>query len=124
MELNFDIIVKRWEGFVTEVSKEKGLTLAPVIENLSLLELNGNKLSISLQDPQGKKTLEMNKNYLDTKTEHFFGKKIDLKISSKKQNVDENRAVESKKSAESNTNSELDSYEKVIIEELGGEKIN
>jgi len=124
MELNFESIVQRWEGFVTEVSKEKGLTLAPVIENLSLLELNGNKLSISLQDPQGKKTLEMNKNYLDTKTEHYFGKKIDLKISPKKQNVDEKRSVEIKKSAESQTESELDAYEKVIIEELGGEKIN
>ncbi len=124
VELNFENIVKRWEGFVSEISKEKGLTLAPVIENVNLIELNGNKLSISLQDPQGKKTLEMNKNYLDTKTEHYFGKKIDLKVSSKKQNFDENRAKEAKKSAESHTESELDSYEKVIIDELGGEKIN
>jgi hypothetical protein len=91
---------------------------------LNLIELNGNKLSISLQDPQGKKTLDMNKNYLDTKTEHYFGKKIDLKVSSKNQNFDENRTKEAKKSAESHTESELDSYEKVIIDELGGEKIN
>ena len=124
VELNFENIVKRWEGFVTEISKEKGLTLAPVIENVNLIELNGNKLSISLQDPQGKKTLDMNKNYLDTKTEHYFGKKIDLKVSPKKQNFDENKAKEVKKSAESHTESELDSYEKVIIDELGGEKIN
>ena len=124
VELNFENIVKRWEGFVTEISKEKGLTLAPVIENVNLIELNGNKLSISLQDPQGKKTLEMNKNYLDTKTEHYFGKKIDLKVSPKKQNFDQNKAKEVKKSAESHTESELDSYEKVIIDELGGEKIN
>ena len=66
----------------------------------------------------------MNKNYLDTKTEHFFGKKIDLKVSSKKQNFDENSVKEVKKSDESLTESELDSYEKVIIKELGGEKIN
>jgi len=124
MELNFDSIVKRWEGFVTEVSKEKGLTLAPVIENLNLIELNGNELSISLQDPQGKKTLKMNKNYLDTKTEHYFGKKINLTVSSKVKNFDENRVKEAKKSAESPTESELDSYEKIIINELGGEKIN
>ncbi len=124
VELNFENIVKRWEGFVSEISKEKGLTLAPVIENVNLIELNGNKLSISLQDPQGKKTLEMNKNYLDTKTEHYFGKKIDLKVSSKNQNFDENKAKEVKKSAESHTESEPDSYEKVIIDELGGEKIN
>jgi len=124
MELHFDNIVKRWEGFVTEISEEKGLTLAPVIENLNLIELNGNKLSISLQDPHGKKTLEMNKNYLDTKTEHYFGKKIDLTVSSKIKNFDGNRAKEAKKSAESHTESELDSYEKIIINELGGEKIN
>jgi len=124
VELNFENIVKRWEGFVTEISKDKGLALAPVIKNLNLIELNGNKLSISLQDPQGKKTLDMNKNYLDTKTEHYFGKKIDLKVSSKNQNFDENRTKETKKSAESHTESELDSYEKVIIDELGGEKIN
>jgi DNA polymerase-3 subunit gamma/tau len=124
MELNFDNIIKRWEGFVTEISEEKGLTLAPVIENLKLVELNGNKLSILLQDPDGKKTLEMNKKYLDTKTEHYFGKKIDLKVSSKKQNFDENSTKEVKKSTESHTESELDSYEKVIIDELGGEKIN
>ncbi len=66
----------------------------------------------------------MNKKYLDTKTEHYFGKKIDLKISSKKQNFNENSTKEVKKSAESHTESELDSYEKVIINELGGEKIN
>jgi DNA polymerase-3 subunit gamma/tau len=124
VELNFENIVKKWEGFVTEISKDKGLALAPVIKNLNLIELNGNKLSISLQDPQGKKTLDMNKNYLDTKTEHYFGKKIDLKVSSKNQNFDENRTKEAKKSAESHTESELDSYEKVIINELGGEKIN
>ena len=124
VELNFENIVKRWEGFVTEISKDKGLALAPVIKNLNLIELNGNKLSISLQDPQGKKTLDMNKNYLDTKTEHYFGKKIDLKVSSKNQNFDENRTKEAKKSAESHTESELDSHEKVIIDELGGEKIN
>jgi DNA polymerase-3 subunit gamma/tau len=124
VELNFENIVKKWEGFVTEISKDKGLALAPVIKNLNLIELNGNKLSISLQDPQGKKTLDMNKNYLDTKTEHYFGKKIDLKVSSKNQNFDENRTKEAKKSAESHTESELDSYEKVIINDLGGEKIN
>lgn len=124
MELNFDNIVKRWEEFVAEINKEKGLTLAPVIENLNLIELNGNKLSISLQDQQGEKTLEMNKSYLDTKTEDFFGKRIDLKISSNKQVFDKNRAKEVKISSESHTKSELDSYENVIINELGGEKIN
>jgi DNA polymerase-3 subunit gamma/tau len=124
MELNFDNIVKRWEGFVTEISKEKGLTLAPVIENLNLIELNGNKLTISLHDSQEKKTLKMNKKYLDAKTEQYFGKKIDFTVSSKVKNFDENRVKEAKKSAESHTESELDSYEKVIIDELGGEKIN
>ena len=124
MELNFDNIVKRWEGFVTEISKEKGLTLAPVIENLNLIELKGNKLSISLHDSQEKKTLKMNKKYLDAKTEQYFGKKIDLTVSSKVKNFDEKSVKEAKKSAESHTESELDSYEKVIIDELGGEKIN
>ena len=124
VELNFDNIVKRWEGFVTEISKEKGLALAPVIENLKLIELKGNKLTISLQEPQEEKTLEMNKNYLDKKTEHYFGRKIDLKVSSKKQNLDDKRTKETKKSTESYTRSELDSYENVIINELGGEKIN
>jgi len=124
VELNFDNIVKRWEGFVTEISKEKGLALAPVIENLKLIELNGNKLSISLLEPQEEKTLEMNKNYLDKKTEHYFGRKIDLKVSSKKQNFDDKSTKKDKKSTESNTGSELDSYESVIINELGGEKIN
>ena len=124
MELNFDNIVKTWEGFVTEISKEKGLTLAPVIENLNLIELNGNKLSISLCDSQEKKTLKMNKKYLDAKTEQYFGKKIDLTVSLKVQNFDEKSVKEAKKSAEFHTESELDSYEKVIIDELGGEKIN
>ena len=124
MELKFDNIVKTWEGFVTEISKEKGLTLAPVIENLNLIELNGNKLSISLHDSQEKKTLNMNKKYLDAKTEQYFGKKIDLTVSSKVKNFNEKSIKEAKKSAESHTESELDSYEKVIIDELGGEKIN
>ena len=100
MELNFDNIVKRWEGFVTEISKEKGLALAPVIENLKLIELNGNKLSISLLEPQEEKTLEMNKNYLDKKTEHYFGRKIDLTVSSKKQNFDDKSTKEARKSTE------------------------
>ena len=74
--------VSKWNGFVTEISKEKGLTLAPVIENLNLIELNGNKLSISLKDSEAQKTLEMNKSYLDSKTEEYFGKKIVLSVSS------------------------------------------
>jgi DNA polymerase-3 subunit gamma/tau len=123
-ELNFENIVKRWEGFVTEISKEKGLTLAPVIENLNLMELNGNKLSISLHNLQDKNTLKMNKKYLDEKTEQYFGKKIDITVSSKVKNIEEKSDNEVRKPTESHSESELDSYEKVIIEELRGEKIN
>ncbi len=119
-ELNLKNIFDKWNGFVTEISKEKGLTLAPVIENLNLIELNGNKLSISLKDSEAQKTLEMNKSYLDSKTEEYFGKKIVLSVSS---DVIKNTKTK-KKSANSLKNPDLNSHEKVIINELGGEKIS
>jgi len=117
-ETDFDGIINKWNDFVNVVTSEKGLVLAPALEKLKLLSLNGINLHYTIPDELDKNTIEMHQKYLENKSDEFFG--IRLKLNFK----DSQEIVESKHNKEIPVKkSSGNEYENFIINELGGEKI-
>jgi len=117
-EINFDNIVNKWRSFVDFIGLEKGLTLAPALQGFNLISLSGNRLRFSTNDEQDKKLFEMHANYIEKKSEEFFGKRLKFNWSSEDVKI---KKTESKPSAK--FGSSADPFEEVILNELGGEKI-
>ncbi len=117
-EINFDNIVKKWKSFVDFISLEKGLTLAPALQGFNLISLAGNKLLFSATNEQDKKLFEIHENYIEKKSEEFFGKRLKFNWSKAKNKVQSSGSIPSDK-----LQTTTDPFEEVIINELGGEKI-
>jgi DNA polymerase-3 subunit gamma/tau len=117
-EINFDNIVNKWKGFVDFISLEKGLTLGPALQGFNLISLAGNKLLFSGTDEQDKKLFEMHENYIEKKSEEFFGKRLKFNWSKAKTEIQSSESTPSSK-----LQTTKDPFEEVIINELGGEKI-
>lgn len=82
--ISFTSVLNGWSDFVTSVSSEKGLIFGPFVQEIQLLSLEGNKLIISSPDPDGNRILSNHEEYIQKKTNEFFGKKLKFEI---KQNV-------------------------------------
>jgi DNA polymerase-3 subunit gamma/tau len=117
-EINFDYIVDKWKSFADFISREKGLTLAPALRDFNLISLSGNKLRLSTADEQDQKLFEMHENYIMKKSEEFFGKRIKFIWSGEKSKI---QTGMTKSPAALQT--PADPFEKIILHELGGEKI-
>ncbi|HEY7750648.1 MAG TPA: DNA polymerase III subunit gamma/tau, partial [Ignavibacteriaceae bacterium] len=120
-ELDFDDVVKKWEGFIEEINKEKAFILAPIMQKINLLSMKGNHLNVMFDDAQNQKTFEMNEKYIETKSEIYFGKRLKFDLyngetSGTKNTSDENSQPKKKPS-------HADAYEQIIINELGGQKL-
>jgi len=126
-EVNFDTVVSKWQYFIDEVSDEKGLTLGPAIKSLQVQSLSGNKLSVFSDDSEIKKTIELNNKYLEIKSETIFGKRLLFQIShqfdANKQEV-KNYIPKNKDTTNEKQKKFDDPYEEIIVNELGGIKIN
>ncbi len=122
-EFGFEAIKQKWQLFVDEVSKERGLTLGPAINSIRINSLNGNKLLVSSSLPDILKTIELNKKYLEDKSEKIFGKRIQINfseagVSGEPEVMQQNRTEPVPKKEKSD-----DPLENYIINELGGVKI-
>lgn len=125
-EGSFSTITAKWQRFLDEISGEKGLTLAPAVQSLNLHSIEGNNLSVSSNYADIEKTLEINRKYIEQKSEIVFGKRLNLIFSSKlisKQKNDDTIVEQDKSLKSSKTESSEDPYEDVIINELGGKLI-
>jgi DNA polymerase-3 subunit gamma/tau len=80
-ELQFESITDKWQYFLDEISKDRGLTLSPALKSLKLHSLSGNKLSVSSNIKDIKKTIELNKGYLEIKSKTVFGKRLHILFS-------------------------------------------
>jgi DNA polymerase-3 subunit gamma/tau len=126
-EINFDTVISKWQYFIDEVSDEKGLTLGPAIKSLQVQSISGNKLSVFSDYSQIEKTIGLNNKYLENKSETIFGKRLVFQIShqfgANKQAVDQS-IQKSKKTDKEKEKKFDDPYEEIIVNELGGIKIN
>ncbi len=125
-EFNLEFVSNKWQFFIDEISNERGLTLGPAVNSLELQSLSGNQLNVSSNISEIKRTIELNKKYLEKKSENIFGKRLRITIS-----TNPARAIKyEKKSTKLNDDNSitktapLDPYEDVIINELGGIKVN
>jgi len=126
-EIDFDRIISKWGYFIDEVSGEKGLTLGPAIKSLQVQSLLGNKLNVFSDYSDIQKTIELNNKYLEIKSEAIFGKRLIFQISNqfnaKKQAV--NHSIPKSKNTTNEEQKKFDDpYEQIIVNELGGIKIN
>jgi DNA polymerase-3 subunit gamma/tau len=125
-ELQFESITDKWQYFLDEISKDRGLTLSPALNSLKLHSLSGNKLSVSSNIRDIKKTIELNKGYLEIKSKTVFGKRLRFLFSTDKAEGDigvldsekyEEELVQKKSTAKG------DSLEDFIVNELKGVQI-
>jgi DNA polymerase-3 subunit gamma/tau len=126
-EINFDTVISKWQFFIDEVSGEKGLTLGPAIKSLQVQSISGNKLRVFSDYAQIEKTIELNNKYLEIKSETIFGKRLIFQFLSQfdanKQAAD--RTIQKSKIRANKKEKKIDDpYEEIIVNELGGVKIN
>jgi DNA polymerase III subunit gamma/tau len=113
-DFSFDSIVKKWDVFISSIMTDKKFFLMPYIGKLELINLDGNKLKVFLNDAEGKKSFSLDREYIGKKTAEIFGKKLTFQFEDHGSN-----------------NIKPDKEEKVIndplvdliISELGGEEI-
>ena len=124
-ELNFENIVNKWQGFIDMINKEKALILAPVMGSIDLLSLSGNHLVVSLVDPHNRKTFEMHEKYIENKSEFYFGKRLKFELSAVQppSNTSKNTGTVENKSVNQKSLETPDPYEQIIVNELGGQKL-
>lgn len=120
-DFSFDDIITRWENFIESINIEKGLTLGPALKNFNLISLTDNNLYFSTEKAEDLNTFRLNEKYLTKKSEEFFGRRFNFLISSQKSVRKDTNQTEIKAKSE-NLSSE-DTYEDIIINTLGGEKI-
>jgi len=119
-DFGYETVMNKWQYFIEEISGERGLTLGPAINSLKLQSLSGNQLNVSSNFSNIDKTIEINRKYLETKSELVFGKRLQIFITapSKKEETTEEIPEKRKKEIVSE-----DPFENIIVNELGGVKI-
>jgi DNA polymerase-3 subunit gamma/tau len=98
----------------------------PIKETLSGIQsdlnFDGVNLQLESSDPNTESSLLLHQEYIDKKSRDFFGKKISLRFGSGSKPQAQAKSDKSQKTVKSSQN--LDPYEKIIIEDLGGLEIN
>ncbi|NWF49294.1 MAG: DNA polymerase III subunit gamma/tau [Ignavibacteriaceae bacterium] len=124
-ELNFESILQNWQGLVSAINNEKGLTLGPYVSRLKLISLSGNNLSYHLDDPAGQSLLDFNKEYITQKIHEVFGKRLTLQLAPLTQKKPENETEKNLKPKKNTKSTDSqDPYIDLIINELGGESVD
>lgn len=133
-DINLDTIYTKWESFVNSVLDDKGLTLGPFLPIVKVVSLEGNKLSINLNDPHGKDVIAYNNEFLSSKAEEIFGKKLIFSFTDERSSIKENSSESGNKKNLNQTSppssekknlpiKEKDPLIETIINELGGEEL-
>ncbi|MCL5028328.1 MAG: DNA polymerase III subunit gamma/tau [Bacteroidetes bacterium] len=125
---NFNTVVQKWAGFVESVCSEKGLIFGPVIKNIQLVGLEGNKLSVRCSDQHSKDIVNRNQDYISKKTLEYYGKKMSFNFADNQiKNEVELKSVTDNSLKAKSGNEKKDvpqnSFADAVINELGGEEI-
>ena len=124
-DLNFETITQKWQHFVNEVCSEKSFLLTPLFNNIRPVDFDGINLHLESADQTTESSLLLHKDYIDKKTKEFFGKKVNLKFGENIKSGQNPKTTDSLKTQKSSKSSKIpDQYEKIIIEELGGQEIH
>jgi DNA polymerase-3 subunit gamma/tau len=117
---NFDTLMNKWNGFVDSIKSERNLVFGPILNSLSPVGLDKNKIEVVIRDEYGKVIFEQNQDYISRKTYEIFGKKLGFTFILPPADV-----TNAEKNSETHLNrDDNDPIIKAIISELGGEEIN
>ena len=120
---DFSTIVNKWQDFINIINSERTLTLGQFVNNIKLLNLEGNKLNVFSDDSNAKETLKLNEDYITKKAHEHFGRKIIFQITENDIPAVK-KSVVKQKSEKNDNPEEKDPYISAIINDLGGEEIN
>lgn len=123
-EINFETITQKWQDFIAQVCTEKSFLLTPLFSNSQPLNFDGIQLNIGTPDEVTTSSLTLHEDYINKKSNEFFGKKIKVKFETREKSGSKKAPKKKENKAKLSDNSELqDPYEKIIKEELGGIEI-
>jgi len=120
-DFTIESVTGKWQNFLDTISVEKGLTLAPAVKSLNINSLSGNSLTVNSNFTDIEKTLEINREYLEEKSELVFGRRLKLICVdelAKKADDEEQEDKPEKKSPQKTPT--IDPYDDIITNELGG----
>jgi DNA polymerase-3 subunit gamma/tau len=124
-DLNFEMITQKWQSFVDDVCKEKSFLLTPLFNKIKPINFDGTNLHLESSDPATESSLRLHQEYIDKKSRDFFGKKVNIKFGADElPKTKSTTSKETKFTKSAKTSKILDPYEKIIIEDLGGQEIN
>lgn len=121
---NFDLIVSRWQNYIDSISAERSWTVAPIIKELKLIKLDGSALIVESAQPHAKLTLDQHQQFLSTKAQEHFGRKISFKLIEVEPPSAESSAESTEKPRVIPSPDINDPFHQAIITELGGKVIN
>jgi DNA polymerase-3 subunit gamma/tau len=116
---DFAAINEKWENFIDEVGKEKGLTLGPFLKFLQPHALKGNVLDITCTGKDAENIINMHLQFFDKISPKIFGRVLKFNLLESFSETKINRNKKDFSSAHEN-----DPYKQAIIEELGGHEID
>ncbi len=122
-DLNFESVVRKWAGFVEQVSSEKGLIFGPYIKSAKLVGIDGNKLKIYSEDSHFKDIIDRQQDYIAKKTQEYFGKKIFFQFSQDSTSDETVSSSVSDNNSKEENNENSDPYVNAILTELSGEEM-
>ena len=107
------------------MNSEKGLIFGPFIQDIKLLSLEGNRLFIFSDNPDGDKILSNHEEYFQKKTNEIFGKKLKLELKQSDTSAfgASNSTSKRKTSEKKSINPAKDPIIDSIVNLLGGEEI-
>ena len=124
-DLDFETITSKWQSFVDDVCKEKSFLLTPLFNNVKPIDFDGTNIHLQSSDSTTESSLLLHQDYINKKSREFFGKKLNIKFESGSTTEIQKKGTKQVKSSKPQKSAKnLDSYEKIIIEELGGKEIN
>ncbi|MEJ2195668.1 MAG: hypothetical protein P8X73_12530 [Ignavibacteriaceae bacterium] len=124
--LQLETVSDKWQYFIDEISKDRGLTVGPALSSLKLHSLSGNNLSVFSNLNSINKTIELNKEYLENKSKIVFGKKLHFLLLNKKitdKKIDSDPEMSNKEFQKGKVTDKIDPLEDFIINELKGVQI-
>lgn len=122
-QINNDLILSKWDGFVDIIFKEKPLILGPVIQNSEIISAEGNKFKISIPDEDSTYLLKSHKDYIEKTALAHFGKKLHFDFQIGKSQTLAVRKEEKIEKPQTPKNAKNSPIVEKIITELGGQEI-
>lgn len=122
---DFDTIIQKWEGFIANISSERGLILGPFMQSTKPLSFDGKKLNLQIANLDGKEIFEHHKDYINKKAFDYFGKRIDIVVDDEIPQLSKTPDESSPKSGKVRKSKikNGDPYAEIIMNELGGKEL-